>query len=189
MTSKKMAEACFIMAKALGLNEANKMEFTAQLMSLCLFGDSPIETVSRVVEEERDEDEPPHRPIKPDTRVALKKRVSAIKRAAKESDREEKPRKLLCRANTKCYCSTCAKPLYTVLSDIYDGLKAEEFAAKFLPIGHAKTIPIPTRLRAIDGCVMTDCPVCGGDMTLILWGKKPERDFDDGGVSSTGGGN
>jgi hypothetical protein len=76
--------------------------------------------------------------------------------------------------------------VYRVINDIYDGLQAEDFAAKFLPINHGKLLPVPLKLRAIDGCVMTDCPLCDGDMTLVLWGKRPENDFADTGVGSIG---
>jgi hypothetical protein len=182
MTNQELAKASLKFAEALGLSDDNREEFALEIMKLSLgFGDSPLETASRVAMEEPPE--PESRVfVETDTPRAAKKRVKEMKKAAEKAT----PRKLLCRAETRCSCDICGKPLFMVLSDIYDGLKAEEFAAKFLPIGHTKTIPIPTRLRAIDGCVMTDCPVCGGEMSLILWGKRPEKDFDDNGVKSVG---
>jgi hypothetical protein len=183
MTINQLAKTSLAVARSLGLQPEQESKFATLIMTECLFGNSPLDQPGGYEEEPEPPEPAPTVPIETEPVKTTKKRIRKMKEAAAKVD---PVRKLLCRANTKCICSVCAKPLYTVLSDIYDGLKAEDFAAKFLPIGHTKTIPIPTRLRAIDGCVMTDCPVCDGDMSLVLWGKKPERDFEDGSVGSTG---
>jgi len=181
MTTTQLAKTALAVARSLGLQPEQEHRFATLIMTECLFGNSPME------EEPKGEPPPaaaPTAPIKTEPRRTTEKRIRKMKEAAAKVN--PVPKRLLCKAGVKCFCDTCKKPVFTILSDIYDGLKAEAFAAKFLPIGHGKTIPIPTRLRAVDGCVMTDCPVCGGDMSLILWGKKPEKDFEDGSVSSTG---
>ena len=172
MGTPEIANVCVQLAKTLGMTEETRSDFAMEVMRVCLFGDSPLERPVRST--------PPEAEV--ELRGTTKKRVAAIKKAASEVDAVNPPAKLLCRAYANCTCTTCKVPVCKTNQDVYDGMGAEDFANCFTP-----PLPVPTRIRAIDGCVMTDCPVCEGDMTLILWGKKPERDFDDAGAGSVGG--
>jgi hypothetical protein len=187
MTIKDIAKVAMGVAVQLGLRDEQRGTFATQIMRECLFGDSPMEKPTRVVTKQRVASE-----LEGTTLEIKEKRGKRTKQRIEETVRSEAtppqaPSKLLCRAGQKCVCETCERAVYTVINDVYDNMKAVDFAAKFMPIDHGKLMPTDFRLRAIDGCVMTDCPVCDGDMTLVLWGRKPEKDFDEGGVSSVGG--
>lgn len=189
MTPQELAKVSILIARQLGLSSSNQEKFVVEVARQVLFGDVPVAAKETV--EEAVPPEPVSTPIKTEPPSKTKKRVRAMVKAAhvfeeKEKKREDKKEvKILCKSGHRCECSVCGKPLYQVTTDVKDKMPAENFAACFTPIDHKKPIPIPTRIRAIDGCVMTDCPVCGGDMTLVLWGRKPEKDFEDNGVSST----
>jgi len=188
MTTPELAKVCMTLAHQLGLSSDNREDFALEIMKLSLFGDSTLETAPRPAPERAVATEREGTAV--ETREKQRKRVTQEKRKEKRSEATPPPavpKKLLCKAGQKCHCDICKKPVYTLINDLYDGMKAVDFAAKFMPIGHGKLMPTDFRIRAVDGCVMTDCPVCGGDMSLVLWGKKPENDFADGDAGSVGG--
>lgn len=179
MKIKEIAEACMVLARHLGVDKDTQSDFAMEIMRLCLSGDSlptdplPPPPRERVVDVDQKADRP----------ATVRKRVRKMVKAARTVD----PPKRLAKAGQGCVCSTCARPVYQTVKDVYDRMPAGDFAACFSPVGHIRPFPVEFRLRAIDGCVMTDCPVCDGDMTLVLWGVRPEKDFDDSGVSSVTG--
>ena len=177
MKTKQIAEACMQVARGLGLKESERGNLATHIVAMCMFGGSPLETATTAA---------------PERTVATKREGTAIQTKKKQTTREvkkeeNKERKLLCRSGVKCHCDVCARDVFTVINDVYDGMTGVDFASKFMPIDHGKLMTVPMRLRAVDKCVMTDCPVCGGDMTLVLWGSRPANDFGEGSVGSVGG--
>jgi hypothetical protein len=176
MEIQDIAKSCSVMAHTLGLRKKDYVMFISILM-FALLGEESDRREQTVVEP----NEPPDVPT-PSVQTPTKR---TKKQPPKDVNRPTE-QKMLCKEGQQCICSECKKVVYRVSADLFDGLNAEQFASHFTPVGHAKPFPAQFRVRAIDGCVMTDCPVCEGDMSLVLWGRKPENDFNDTGVGSVG---
>jgi len=80
---------------------------------------------------------------------------------------------ILCKAGAQSECSQCHKK-WTVTNNISNQMKIETFCLSFTPQGHDSAIKPPINLQVIDDSAITDCPVCEGNQTLLLWGRWPE---------------
>ena len=182
MTINQLAKTSLAVARSLGLQPEQEQKFATLIMTECLFGNSPLDQPGGYEEEPEPPEPAPTAPIETEPVKTTKKRIRKMKEAAAKVD---PVKKLLCKERHTSVCSVCSKKWMTN-KDVYDRMTIEDFSGCFTPVDHTKKLAVPTCIRAVDGCVMTDCPVCGGDMSLVLWGKKPERDFEDGAVGSTG---
>jgi hypothetical protein len=77
------------------------------------------------------------------------------------------------RVGDTCRCDECAKVVYEVKEEVYDGMPKEDFKKAFKRVGHTVFINPDWPYRNIDGCMMTTCPLCQTEEGLVLWGKRP----------------
>jgi len=189
MTINDRAKSAVAFAVFLGLEAKDLQTFALEVVALCLFKEKEKSQAEHVCED--DPSEPAGHLVE-----TKRKRVTPVKEEKKKEKNQERPPqssaqksgnlRLLCRAGAVCVCDVCKAEVYRVNADIHDGLSGLMFASRFTPIGKAPQMPIPIRISAIDGCVMTDCPLCKAELGLILWGRKPERALDETSVGSVG---
>jgi hypothetical protein len=93
--------------------------------------------------------------------------------AEKRGVAEKVERTVFARPNQFCHCEQCGKDVFRIDKDVYDNMPREEFIAAFTPLVTETRISPDDKFQNVDGCMMTNCPVCAGEMSLVLWGRKP----------------
>jgi len=87
--------------------------------------------------------------------------------------RETSTGAILAKEGHACVCNICTKVVYVVNKDIPDNCKIPEFINSFTPT--VESFPPLTRtaeIMNVDGQISTDCPLCKGNKSLYLTGKK-----------------
>ncbi len=114
--------------------------------------------------------------------------MEATSKTVKAVVPEEKKRVLLARRGQLCTCRACSQTVFQTERDLYDGMPTAEFVAAFKSLVAGIVFPSNARIQNVDDAVITDCPVCKKELSLLLWGSWPKSDFaiqDD--VGSVGG--
>ena len=71
-----------------------------------------------------------------------------------------------------CVCVMCSKHIYTVNRDIHENDKVSDFIASFTPMPGYALINKQTKISNVENNITTNCPSCGGELTLYLAGRQ-----------------
>jgi hypothetical protein len=71
-----------------------------------------------------------------------------------------------------CVCVMCAKHIYTVNKDVYDNTTVKEFIESYTPMPGYPAMTRQMKISNIDNNITTNCPSCGGELTLYLAGRQ-----------------
>lgn len=81
---------------------------------------------------------------------------------------EVNPTRILAKTGQPCVCSNCAKVIYSVNRDIYEGCKVGDFVESFTAMPGCPKFDRSFKISNVNGVITTACPACGGDFSLYL---------------------
>lgn len=71
-----------------------------------------------------------------------------------------------------CVCIMCAQHVYTVNKDVHENTTVKEFIESYTPMPGFAPISRQTKISNIENNITTNCPSCGGELSLYLAGKQ-----------------
>jgi hypothetical protein len=71
-----------------------------------------------------------------------------------------------------CVCVMCAKHIYTVNKDVYDNTVVKDFIESYTPMPGFPVMTRQMKISNIENNITTNCPSCGGELTLYLAGRQ-----------------
>jgi len=71
-----------------------------------------------------------------------------------------------------CVCVMCAKHIYTVNKDIHENEPVDSFISAFTPMPGYPVITRQLKISNVENNITTNCPDCGGELTLYLAGRQ-----------------
>ena len=71
-----------------------------------------------------------------------------------------------------CVCIACSKHIYTLNKDLYDNTMVKDFIESYTPMPGYPAITRQMKISNIDNTITTNCPDCGGELSLYLTGRQ-----------------